>query len=64
MIDRHHLVPKSRMKRGEPRIPNNRIRIKRERHIAWHILFGDKTLAEIINLLQRVYRFKKTNQRR
>lgn len=58
MIDRHHLVPKERLKKGVQKLPRNTIRIKRERHNAWHLLFGNKTLLEVIRLLGRIYRIK------
>ena len=58
MIDKHHLVPKSRMKQNVAPMKRNKLRIKRHRHDAWHTLFHDKTLREVILLLQRVYRIK------
>lgn len=57
-IDRHHLVPKSRIKKGEKRLARNRVRLYRQKHDAWHILFGDKTLDEILLTLIRLRRFK------
>lgn len=57
MIDRHHLTPKCRVRRGKLRMSLT-IRLKRVRHNEWHRVFGDMTLDEIIDLLQRVRRFK------
>lgn len=60
-IDRHHLVPRKRLKNGgknkHPRY--RRIRLKRFRHLAWHTLFGHKTIDEVIELLERVRRAKR-----
>ena len=57
-IDKHHLVPKSRLKKGATPMKRNRLRIKRCKHNAYHILFGDKSLREAILLLQRLYQIK------
>lgn len=56
--DKHHLVSKYRLKRGVKPMERNKLRIKRNKHVAWHILFDGKTLDEIITLLIRLKRFK------
>lgn len=54
--NRHHLTPKSR---GGNDFPANLLRIDMERHNAWHFLFGNKTLQEIIELLERLKQMKR-----
>ena len=53
--NKHHLTPK---KRGGDNEPENILLIGAFKHQAWHILFGQKTLEEVIRLLQRVHRAK------
>lgn len=53
-MSKHHLVPRQRMKDYYGisfSMPHNKIRLWRLRHDAWHILFGNKTLNEIIRYL-------------
>lgn len=53
-ISIHHLVPRQRMKIYYGicfNMPKNKIRLWRLRHDAWHVLFGNKTLNEVINYL-------------
>lgn len=55
-MSKHHLVPKHRIYTfyGEKvTIPCNTIQLWRLRRDAWHILFQNKTLNEIIKYLQR-----------
>lgn len=47
--DEHHLI--SRSKGGES-LGSNLLRIDVYRHDAWHLLFGNKTINEIVNLLK------------
>ena len=53
--NKHHLTPK---KRGGDNGPANLLLLNAFRHMAWHILFGQKTLEEVIRLLQRVHSAK------
>ena len=55
-MNRHHLKPKSRGGQG---VKSNLILIDMERHCAWHQLWGNRTLNEIILLLQRLQQIKK-----
>jgi len=52
----HHLTPRSR---GGSSLNSNLLTIDMERHNAWHFLFGNKTLQEIIDLLERLKQIKK-----
>ena len=54
-FDEHHLKAKSR---GGQDIDSNVSNLDLYRHDAWHLLFGDLTLDEIIKLLQRFKRIK------
>jgi len=58
--NRHHLKPKSRGGQG---IESNLLWIKLDRHKAWHELFNNLTIKEVIALLTRVKRAK-DNQKR
>jgi hypothetical protein len=51
----HHLVPKSRGGKSNKR---NLLLMDIEKHRQWHVLFGDKTLEEVIALLKRIKRIK------
>ena len=53
--NRHHLIPK---KRGGIRSEKNLLLMQIERHHAWHQVFGNRTLDEVIALLKRVKRIK------
>ena len=53
-FNRHHLRPKSRGGSGG----KNLLRMDTERHKAWHLLFQNLDLDEIIELLQRVKKLK------
>lgn len=53
--NKHHLTPR---RRGGDNEPENILLLGAFRHMAWHILFGQKTLEEVIRLLQRVHRAK------
>lgn len=54
--NKHHLTPRSR---GGSSDPDNLLEMDISRHIAWHFLFGNKTLDEIIALLQRMQQCQK-----
>jgi len=54
--NRHHLVPKSR---GGSRTPSNLILIDIEKHACWHKIFKNRTLREVIQLLERLDKKKK-----
>lgn len=53
--DQHHLRPSSR---GGASVDSNLILLDAYRHDAWHLLFKNLTLDEIIELLIRVKRAK------
>ena len=53
--NKHHLTPRSR---GGDESEENLFLLKLDRHFYWHKLFGNKTLEEVISLLQRVHRAK------
>jgi hypothetical protein len=55
MRNRHHLRPRSR---GGKKHKANMLLIDIERHKAWHTLFGNHTLDEVLGLLLRVKRAK------
>jgi len=62
---RHHLIPRQRVKlktvhedhskKSTERILN----LWRDKHSAWHFLFHNLSIEEIIKVLQRVKRIKK-----
>ena len=55
-ITRHHILPRSRKGKHEK---ENILHIEWEKHQSYHILFGNRTLEEAIELLIRVHRAKK-----
>lgn len=63
-LTRHHLVPKERQKLHT--VPENELdrnfervlMLWRDKHDAWHFLFHNLTLGEIISVLQRIERIK------
>ena len=56
MITKHHLIPKSRGGKSNPR---NLLLITMEKHRCWHLLFGNRTLHETIALLQKLEKLKR-----
>lgn len=54
--NKHHLIPKSR---GGQKLTSNLLLIDMEKHCAWHKLWGNRTLDEVIELLLRVRLAKK-----
>lgn len=55
--DKHHLKPREQ---GGQSIQSNLLTIDVYRHDAIHLIFGNKSLDEIIALLQRVKRAKQS----
>jgi hypothetical protein len=55
MRNKHHIQTKARGGNSER---ENILLLKVERHEAWHYLFGQKNIEEIIALLIRVHRLK------
>ena len=55
--DEHHLTARSR---GGQSVPSNLLSIDLYRHDAWHLLFNNFTLREIIKILLRLEKIKKT----
>ena len=58
-LTRHHLNPRCRRngrKRWKGVKPGGILRLTYTRHQMWHILFRNRTLAEIIAVLQRIQR--------
>lgn len=53
--DTHHMTPKSR---GGEDIGSNRLSLDAYKHDAWHLIFKNKTLREVIEFLERVERIK------
>lgn len=53
--DEHHLI--SRSKGGES-LSSNLLRIDVYKHDAWHLLFGNKTIDEIVKLLKKFKDYK------
>lgn len=59
VLTKHHLLARSR---GGESIMSNLFRLDSYKHLAWHLLFGNKTLDEIIKLLQRVKHLKESQR--
>jgi len=57
--NRHHLRPKSR---GGDALESNLLVMDIERHNAWHFLFKNLTLDEIIELLERIRAMKRSRR--
>jgi hypothetical protein len=57
MTNNHHLIPRQR---GGVSKEANLLRIDIEKHVCWHKLFRNRNLQEIIALLQRIERIKKS----
>lgn len=55
--DQHHLRPSSR---GGTSVESNLILLDAYRHDAWHLLFKNLTLDEIITLLMRLKHIKES----
>jgi hypothetical protein len=50
-ITKHHILPVSRRGSNEP---SNIWFLPREKHDAWHLLFGLRTIDEVIGFLKEV----------
>lgn len=69
-ITRHHLIPKER--KNKKTVFKNQtslhidtvLKLWRDKHDHWHALFGNMTLDECIEVLQRMRRMKLTQQYR
>lgn len=59
--DMHHLRPTSR---GGSSLGSNLFRMDAYKHSAWHLLFQNLTLEEVISLLQRVKEIKDKQHRK
>lgn len=63
-ITRHHLIPKERQKNKTTKDNQAHLhfdtvlKLYRDNHDAWHQLFKNMTLPEIIECLQRIQRIK------
>jgi len=55
--NRHHLRPRSR---GGDSLESNLLVMDIERHNAWHFLFQNQTLDEIIEALERLRSMKRS----
>lgn len=56
-LTRHHLIPKCQQKPNyQARLPTAEsiIWLTREKHDAWHLLFKEATLTQVIEILQRI----------
>jgi hypothetical protein len=60
-FNRHHLKPRSR---GGDSLESNLLTMDTNRHDAWHLLFSNLTITEIIELLERVAKMKRRQKRR
>ena len=58
--NRHHLIPRSRGGRDSYQ---NLLLIDMDRHEAWHRLWGNRTIEEVLCLLERVARAKANQQK-
>jgi hypothetical protein len=54
--DIHHMTPKSK---GGEDISSNRLSLDAYKHDAWHLIFKNLTIREVIELLERIERIKK-----
>lgn len=53
---RHHMTPKSRKKGWDT--PDNLLVLWWSKHEAWHKLFGNRTIEEVRDILDRIIRAK------
>lgn len=60
-FNRHHIKPRSR---GGDSLESNLLTMDTNRHDAWHLLFSNLTITEIIELLERVAKMKRRIKRR
>jgi hypothetical protein len=59
VFNKHHLKARSR---GGQSIESNLLTMDISRHNAWHLLFGNLTIYEIVKLLLKVRRIKKRQE--
>ena len=57
--DHHHLKPRSK---GGQSIDSNLLRVDVYRHDAWHLLFKNNSLDDVILILQRLQRIKRAKR--
>jgi len=53
--NRHHILPRSR---GGTKSPKNILILDSNRHSAYHLLFGNRTLLEAAALLKRTHHYQ------
>ncbi len=63
--DRHHIFPKSRCREigVDPNFEGNVVKVKTNKHRAWHILFGNQTPEEAIATIQAEWTLSEAAQR-
>jgi hypothetical protein len=54
-LSRHHLIPKARGGKKNDGI----LMLEVEQHKAWHALFGNRTIGEVIAILEIINREKR-----
>jgi hypothetical protein len=60
--DKHHLYPKFKskiLKEPPHEVPENKLLIKRRKHVLLHEIFGNADLEEIVSILVRTARAKR-----
>ena len=62
--DKHHILPKSRCKELgiDPNFSGNVVRVRTGKHRAWHQLFGNKTPAEAMQVIQEEWSLSKEGE--
>lgn len=62
--DRHHIIPKSRCREIgiSPKFTGNVVLVGASKHRAWHTLFGNKTPAEAIALIEAEWSLSEQGQ--
>lgn len=62
--DRHHIIPRTRCREigVDPSFEGNVIKVKTNRHRAWHSLFGSKTPEEAIALIKAEWSLSKEGE--
>lgn len=63
-VDRHHVIPRIRCRdlRINPNFSGNVIRVKTNKHRAWHTLFGASTPEEAIEIIRAEWSLSKEGQ--
>jgi hypothetical protein len=57
---KHHILNRCRHGKNKK---YNLLLLEKERHQIWHALFGNRTIREAIELLERIDRAKETQRR-